>query len=120
MYHSLGVFEERFNMLLGCMESGSDLKVDARNAFDLLKEEISSLIACDEISGNKSNLILSENLEAVKKAPADCELLFFQLEQVEEELKHYFLLSQWQSGLLRESALLQKRYAAFLADVSNG
>ena len=119
MYDSLGAFEEKFNLLLESSRVGSESKDDALKAFDILKEEIYSLVAPDDFTGNGCSHPLLKGKQAIDDAQRDCELLVIQLEQIQEELKRYFLLSQRQSGLLRGSARLQVKCASLLADVAN-
>ena len=119
MYDSLGIFEEKFNLLLEGSQVVSESKGDALKAFDTLKEEIYSLLAPNNFTGDGCSLPSVKGNQAFDDARRDCELLVIQLEQIQEELKRYFLLSRRQSSLLRGSAHLQAKCASLLADVAN-
>jgi len=83
------------------------------NEANKLKQQLAALESALQTSHNSKNSEKDKAIEIakheLKEARAEAELTLLQLQQVQEELEHYFLLSREQSAMLDAHTKLQKR-----------
>ena len=88
---------------------------EALSSLSILKEERDQLHLQVQVLSSKLKRLEEEHEESVE-ARKKAEFTLLQLHQVQEDLEHYFLLTQKQSELLSANEELQGRFSFLLAN----
>ena len=98
-------------------QKGIDLQSSLRELTGLQKQMDGQMQIKEAVELERANLKkrLEENDSELKSAQQDIKAVLLQLENVQEELDHYFLLSRKQSDMLDANAKLQARTVALLS-----
>ena len=115
--------------LIDDVEKAKNSSVDQVNHLVLERDEaqrdLSSLRTQHEIDlQEKDELrlkvsVLTDELEVLKPELEEARSMLLKVQELQEELEHYFLLSRDQSRLLEASAKLQSRSTALMLKVVN-